>query len=200
MLITWNVLNVIGIIAFSISGAIVAMKEDYDILGVQVLGFTTAFGGGTIRNLVIGIPVENLWTQGNLFIVVFLVNIVIFLLPTYWLQYWDKWGILFDAIGLSSFAIQGALSAVQIGAPLSAVIVAATLTGSGGGMVRDVFAGRKPIIFHREIYALWAALAGLIIGLGFIQDPWATGVLFIVVVILRMLSVHLNWRLPRRSI
>ncbi|WP_342743013.1 TRIC cation channel family protein [Halobacillus hunanensis] len=61
-------------------------------------------------------------------------NIVIFLLPNPWLQYWDKWGILFDPMGLASFAIQGALSAVQIGAPLSAVLVAATLTGSGGGM------------------------------------------------------------------
>lgn len=198
--ITWNVLNVIGIIAFAISGAIVAMREDYDILGVQVLGFTTAFGGGTIRNLVIGIPIENIWTQGDLFIVVFFVNIVIFLLPTPWLQYWDKWGVLFDAIGLASFAIQGALSAVQISAPLSAVIVAATLTGSGGGMIRDVFAGRKPMIFRAEIYALWAALAGLMIGLGFVQGPWTTGALFIAVVILRMLSVHFKWQLPRRSI
>ncbi|ASK64236.1 hypothetical protein CFK37_00140 [Virgibacillus phasianinus] len=197
---TWDVLNIIGTIAFAISGAIVAMREDYDILGVQVLGFTTAFGGSTIRNLLIGIPIENIWQQGDLFIVVFLTIIVIFILPNQWLQYWDKWGFLFDAMGLASFAMQGALSAVQIGAPLSAVLVAATLTGSGGGMIRDVFAGRKPMIFREEIYALWATLGGLMIGLGFIQGPWSTGALFVAIVILRMLSVHFKWRLPQHSV
>lgn len=88
-MITWEILNVIGIIAFAISGAIIAMEENYDILGVQVLGFTTAFGGGTIRNLVVGIPIENIWTQGNLFIVVFLVIMVIFFLPNQFLQHWS---------------------------------------------------------------------------------------------------------------
>src|SRR5699024_1390162 len=122
---TWEVLNIIGTLAFAISGAIIAIKEDYDILGIQVLGFTTAFGGGTIRNLLIGIPIETIWTQGNLFIAVFLINSIVFILPTQWLQYWDKWGILFDAMGLASFAIQGVNSAVQVGAPLSAVLVAA---------------------------------------------------------------------------
>ncbi len=196
---TWEVLNIIGTLAFAISGALIAIKEDYDILGVQVLGFTTAFGGSTIRNLLIGIPIETIWTEGDLFIAVFLTNIVVFILPNPWLQYWDKWGILFDAMGLASFAIQGALSAVQIGAPLSAVLVAATLTGSGGGMIRDVFAGRKPMIFRAEIYALWATLGGLMIGLGIIQGPWTTGILFVAIVTLRMLSVHFKWRLPRHS-
>lgn len=198
---TWEVLNIIGTLAFAISGALVAMKANYDILGVLVLGFTTAFGGSTIRNLLIGIPIKTIWTQGDLFITVFVTIIIIFLIPDqWWIKYWNKWGIFFDAIGLASFAIQGAASAVQIGAPLSAVLVAATLTGSGGGMVRDVFAGRKPMIFREEIYALWATLGGLMIGLGLIQGPWMTGVLFIVIVTLRMLSVHYKWRLPRHSI
>ncbi|GAB4074317.1 trimeric intracellular cation channel family protein [Barrientosiimonas marina] len=197
---TWDVLNIIGTLAFAISGAIIALKEHYDILGVQVLGFTTAFGGSTIRNLLIGIPIENIWTQGDLFIAVFLTNIIIFILPRQWFEYWFKWGILFDAIGLASFAIQGAVSAVEIGAPLSAVLVAATLTGSGGGMIRDVFAGRKPMIFRAEIYALWAALGGLMVGLGVIQGPWMTGALFAAIVTLRMLSVQFKWRLPQRSI
>ncbi|WP_174616488.1 trimeric intracellular cation channel family protein [Virgibacillus ihumii] len=197
---TWDVLNIIGTLAFAISGAIIAMREDYDILGVQVLGFTTAFGGSTIRNLLIGIPIETIWTQGDLFVAVFTTNIIIFILPNDWVQKWDKWGILFDAMGLASFAIQGAMSAVQIGAPLSAVLVAATLTGCGGGMTRDVFAGRKPMIFREEIYALWATLGGLMIGIGFIQGPWMTGALFVVIVTLRMLSVHFRWRLPRHSV
>ncbi|WP_373895251.1 trimeric intracellular cation channel family protein [Virgibacillus natechei] len=196
----WEVLNVVGTIAFAISGAIIATHEDYDILGVYVLGFVTAFGGSTIRNLVIGIPIESIWTQGNLFVVVFLVIGVVFLLPNNWIDYWDKWGILFDAIGLASFAIQGALSAVEVSAPLSAVLVAATLTGCGGGMIRDVLADRKPMVLRDEIYAVWATLGGLIIGLGLITGPWMTGALFVAIVTLRMSSVHFHWRLPRHPI
>ncbi|MFD1707716.1 trimeric intracellular cation channel family protein [Siminovitchia sediminis] len=195
----WDILNIVGTLAFAISGAMVAMEEEYDILGGYVLGFTTAFGGGTIRNLLIGIPIQDIWQQGNLFIIASLAITVVFLLPTGWLQYWNKWGIFFDALGLAAFAIQGALSAVQVQAPLSAVIVAATLTGSGGGIIRDVFAGRKPLVFRAEIYALWAALGGVVIGLGFINGPWTAGILFAAIVVCRMLSVHFKWKLPKRT-
>src|SRR5690625_3572306 len=102
----WSIFNLVGTIAFAISGAIVAMKEDYDILGFYVLGFTTAFGGGVFRNLLIGIPIENIWAQQSLFIVAFVAITIVFLIPSHWLSYWNKWGILFDAIGLSVFAIQ----------------------------------------------------------------------------------------------
>jgi len=196
---TWDILNIIGTIAFAISGAIVAMEEDYDILGVLVLGFTTAFGGGTIRNILIGIPVGAIWQQGTLFVVAFIAITVIFLIPRKLVIYWHRWGILFDAMGLAAFAIQGALAALRIGAPFSAVLVAATLTGVGGGMIRDVFAGRKPMIFQEEIYALWATLGGIVIGLGLIQGPWMTGVLFVGIVLLRVFSVRYKWHLPRRS-
>lgn len=199
-MLTWEILNIIGTIAFAISGALIAMEEDYDILGMYVLGFTTAFGGGTIRNLLIGIPIEAIWSQGNLFVVVFLVITIIFLLPNAWIGYWHQWGIFFDAIGLASFGIQGALSAADVNASLSAILVGATLTGSGGGMVRDVLAGRKPMIFREEIYALWATLAGLMIGLDLIHGPVMTWSLFVTIVVLRMLSVRFKWRLPHRNI
>lgn len=197
---TWDILNIIGTIAFAVSGAIIAMYEDYDILGVLVLGFTTAFGGSTIRNLLLGVPVESIWMQETLFIVIFVLLIGLFLLPYKWLLFWNKWNVLFDAIGLAAFSIQGALTAMAFGAPLIAVVVAAILTGSGGGVIRDIFAGRKPLIFRKEIYALWAAVGGLCIGLGFISGPWLTGGLFVVIVGLRMLSVQYDWHLPRKSL
>ncbi|VEF49417.1 YvgT [Bacillus freudenreichii] len=90
----WDVLNIVGTRAFVISGAIIAIEEDYDILGAYVLGFITAFGGGTIRNLLIGIPIQEIWQQGNFFIVAFIAITLVFLLPNDWLQYWNKWGIL----------------------------------------------------------------------------------------------------------
>lgn len=67
MEITWDIFTVIGTIAFAISGAIVAMEEEYDVFGVYILGMITAFGGGAIRNLLIGVPVSALWEQEAFF-------------------------------------------------------------------------------------------------------------------------------------
>jgi uncharacterized membrane protein YeiH len=197
--LTWDILNIIGTLAFAISGALIAMEEDYDILGFYVLGFTTAFGGGIVRNLLIGIPIENIWKQDYLFEIAFLAITIVFILPNIWFDHLKKWGVFFDAIGLAAFAIHGANYAVSIDTPLIAIIIAATMTGAGGGMLRDIFAGRKPMIFRSEIYALWAAFAGFIIGLDLIHGPYATIFLLIVIVSFRMLSVHFKWNLPHNS-
>ncbi|AZU64277.1 trimeric intracellular cation channel family protein [Neobacillus mesonae] len=193
---TWEVLSIIGTIAFAVSGAIVAMEEEYDILGVYILGIVTAFGGGAIRNLLIGVPVSALWSQGLLFQIALLSITAIFLFPTNLLKHWQKWGNMFDAIGLSAFAIQGAIYATKMGHPLSAVIVAAVLTGIGGGIIRDLLAKRKPIVLRAEIYAVWAIVAGVIIGLKIAVDPWQLYTLFVIVTGLRILSYTFDWKLP----
>jgi uncharacterized membrane protein YeiH len=197
---TWEVLSMIGTIAFAVSGAIVAMEEEYDILGVYILGIVTAFGGGAIRNLLIGVPVSALWGQGLLFQIALLSITAVFLFPTNLLRHWQKWGNLFDAIGLSAFAIQGAIYAEKMHHPLSAVIVAAVLTGIGGGIIRDLLAGRKPIVLRAEIYAVWAILAGLMIGLEIAVDSWQLYSLFVLVTGLRVLSYTFDWKLPSRSL
>lgn len=197
---TWDILNLIGTIAFAISGTIVAMEEEYDILGVYILGLATAFGGGAIRNLLIGVPVSALWEQGPLFLVAIMVMTIVFIFPSRSLKQWGRWGLYTDAIGLAAFAIQGALYAVEMNHPIFAVICAALLTGSGGGVIRDVLAGRKPILLHEDIYGVWALVAGLIIGLGIVQQPWELYLLLIVIVVLRILTVFYNWKLPYRSI
>ncbi|MBM7659272.1 putative membrane protein YeiH [Bacillus mesophilus] len=199
-MITWDVMTIIGTIAFAVSGGIVAMEEDYDILGVYVLGLVTAFGGGAIRNLLIGVPVSSLWEQGYMFQLALLSITVIFLFPNGLLKHWKRWGNFFDAIGLAAFAIQGALYATEMGHPISAVVVAAVLTGSGGGIIRDVLAGRKPVVFRSEIYAVWAALAGLAIGFNVVTGTLGLYLLFILIVALRMASLFYKWRLPVKSI
>lgn len=197
---TWDVLGMIGTIAFAVSGAIVAMEEEYDIFGVYILGIVTAFGGGAIRNLLIGVPVSALWDQGLFFQIALLSITAVFLFPSNLLKHWQKWGNLFDAIGLSAFAIQGAIYAVNMDRPLSAVIVAAVLTGIGGGIIRDLLAGRKPIVLRAEIYALWAIVAGLFIGLKIAANPWELYSLFVLVTILRVLSYTFDWKLPIRKL
>lgn len=197
---TWEVLSMIGTIAFAVSGAIVAMEEEYDILGVYILGIVTAFGGGAIRNLLIGVPVSALWDQGLFFQIALLSITAVFLFPSNLLKHWQKWGNMFDAIGLSAFAIQGAIYAAEMDHPLSAVIVAAVLTGIGGGIIRDLLAGRKPIVLRSEIYAVWAMLAGLIIGLKMASSAWELYSLFMLITALRILSYTHDWKLPIRRL
>lgn len=194
----FSIFSLVGTIAFALSGAMVAMEEEYDILGVFVLGLVTAFGGGVIRNLLIGVPVTTLWSQGFLLKSAIIAVAVAFITPARWLQRWRRSEAFFDAIGLSAFAIQGALYAVEMNHPLSAVIVAAVLTGIGGGMIRDVLAGRKPLVLRDEIYAVWAMVSGLAIGLGWAESHMQLIVLFGLVILFRMLSVYYKWRLPRR--
>ncbi|MFC0470237.1 trimeric intracellular cation channel family protein [Halalkalibacter kiskunsagensis] len=196
----WDILTIIGTIAFALSGALVAMEEDYDLMGVYILGLVTAFGGGAVRNLLIGIPISALWEQGSLFIIAIVVMSIAFVFPSLLVNHWVKFGLLFDAIGLAAFAIQGALYATEMGHPLSAVIVAAALTGTGGGMIRDVLAGRKPLFLQKEIYIVWAMIAGVIIGLNLITSSIGLIVLFLAVIVLRMMSVYYKWQLPRRHL
>ncbi|WP_136605928.1 trimeric intracellular cation channel family protein [Paenibacillus dokdonensis] len=196
----FEIFSIIGTIAFAMSGAFVAMEEEYDILGILVLGLVTAFGGGVIRNVLIGVPVTTLWSQGLLIKLAILSVIIAFLLPLGWIKHWKRTEAWFDAIGLSAFAIQGALYAANMHHPLSAVAVAAVMTGVGGGIIRDLLAGRKPLVLRDEIYAVWAMIAGVVIGLNWIHTTWQAVLLFAVIVMLRMFSVFYKWKLPRRML
>lgn len=198
--LAWEVLSIFGTIAFAISGAIVAMEEEYDIFGVYLLGVVTAFGGGAIRNLLIGVPVSALWEQEMFFQIALVSITIMFLFPQRLLRHWPLWGNFFDAIGLAAFAIQGALFAVKLNLPLSAAIVAAVLTGAGGGIVRDLLASRKPTVLRDEVYAAWAILIGLIIGLKLVTGDIGLYVLFVVMTALRIISYVRRWRLPFKKL
>ncbi|MET3728590.1 putative membrane protein YeiH [Fictibacillus halophilus] len=198
--LTWDLLNIIGTIAFAISGALVAMEEDYDILGVFILGLVTAFGGGILRNVLIGLPVDTIWEQGLLLKSALASMGIVFFMPESMIQFSKRSLHFFDAIGLSAFAIQGAIAATSMNHPISAVIVAAILTGIGGGMIRDVLAGRKPVVLREEIYAVWALLGGLVVGLNIVNSTVEYMILFVSLVVFRMLSLKLNWKLPHRAL
>ncbi|MGK5510238.1 trimeric intracellular cation channel family protein [Brevibacillus formosus] len=192
----WDIFSIIGTAAFAISGTLVAMDEKYDIFGVYILGFVTAFGGGAIRNLLIGLPASYLWSQTTLFYISLISITVILFFPKWMSSPWKKTGLYADAIGLAAFAIQGALHAASLGHSLLAIMVAAFLTGSGGGILRDVLARRKPNVFKDEIYGTWAALAGLVIGLCGTDHPILIYGLFTCIIFLRIYSFHRKWQLP----
>lgn len=195
----WDVLNIIGTIAFAVSGAIVAMEVKYDIMGIYILGMITAFGGGAVRNLFIGIPIVELWQQTTLLIVAILTISIVFLIPSHAIFRIKKWNV-FDAIGLSAFSIQGAMHAHSIELPILAVMFSAAITGAGGGIIRDVLAQKKPSVFCQEVYLLWAMIAGFIIGMGWAQEAYHLYTLFSIILLLRVISYRFGWHLPTRTV
>lgn len=193
----WFLLTIIGTLAFAVSGAMVAIEEDFDILGIFTLGFLTAFGGGAIRNLMIGLPMTALWSQGTGFYYAILAILVTIFMPSFVNKSWGRIGVVADALGLASFSVQGALYAQQLDQPLSAMIVAAVLTGAGGGIVRDILAGRKPGVLRSEIYAGWAILAAVLIYFKLVKNDTDYLILVALIAGLRLIGYKKRWHLPR---
>ena len=184
----WTILIIIGITAYAASGALAAIEAEYSFVGVFVLGLTTAFGGGTIRNLLIGAPVSATWDTQTIAIV-FLTLAVIVMLPLKWTQHWKRWGLFFDSIGLATFAIQGALTVKLIDGHLGLMLVAAMFTGLGGGMIRDLLAGKKPLALKEEIHAVLALLCGFYVWMDWTTPLQLTLAVFMVVTV-RMFAIR----------
>lgn len=194
---SWTILIIIGITAYAASGALVAIEAEYSFVGVFVLGLTTAFGGGTIRNLLIGAPVSALWDSQTIAIV-FATLALIVILPLKWTQHWKRWGLFFDSIGLATFALQGALTVQLINGHLGLMLLAAMFTGLGGGMIRDLLAGKKPLALKEEIHAVLTMFCGVYVWMDWTSPLLLTLAVFIVVTI-RMLAVsyRLSFTFPR---
>jgi uncharacterized membrane protein YeiH len=191
---SWMVLHIIGIIAYAASGALVALAARYSFIGVYVLGLTTSFGGAVIRNLIIGIPISGIWDRFTILTVLITLTIIV-LLPMRWIHHWKRWGLFFDSIGLASFAIQGALSAKEVHDSLGVIVLASMFTGVGGGMIRDLLAGRKPLALKAEIHAVLTMVCAFFIWLNW-TNPIQLTLIVIVVVAIRMLAIRYDWRIP----
>lgn len=174
------------------------MKNKFDLFAVYLFGIITAFGGGALRHVIIGESDYDLWNQQDLFLIsVASITLVLFF-PKFFVNSERLWSSILDSIGIIAFAIQGSISAVNMGLPTSAVVVAALLTATGGGVFRDILSQRKPILLGENIYSLWIFLVGILIGM-----RWATAnvhliILFVVFTTLRLLSYFKDWKIPYR--
>ncbi|MBI0580011.1 TRIC cation channel family protein [Neobacillus cucumis] len=191
---SWIVLHFIGIISYAATGAFVALEAEYSFIGVYALGLTTSFGGGVIRNLIIGVPVSELWDHSTILTVLTTLTFIL-IFPLKWLNHWKRRNLFFDSIGLASFALQGAMSAKEVfDNDLGVIILAAMFTGVGGGMIRDILASRKPLALKEEIHAILTILCAICIWLGW-SDPLQLSLIVLVVMTLRMTAVRYHWRL-----
>ena len=191
-----EVTSIIGTIAFSFSGALVAIEEKYDLLGITVLGFVTAFGGGALRNLILGLSMEIFWSQTTLFYVSFATIGIVYLFPKK-LSSMKMLELVSDAIGLAAFSIQGAFYGLGINSHIGPVIMAALLTGTGGGLIRDILAGKKPSVLCAEIYGSWSIVIAVVI---FVYRPTQSIIYLLIIaltVLLRVVGLTYNWNLPK---
>ncbi len=195
---TLVVLDLIGILVFAVSGALVAVRKDLDVFGVLVLAGTTGLGGGFLRDVLIGATPPAALADWRYL----LVPVGAGLLAFWWhpaLGRMERTITVFDAFGLGLFCVTGALKAVDYGlGPVPAALMG-MLTGIGGGMARDVLAGRVPEIFRGELYAT-PALAGALVavlldraGLPLVVVAVAGGGLCIV---WRLLALWRHWQAP----
>jgi uncharacterized membrane protein YeiH len=192
------VLQILGVAAFAASGAIAALRRRMDIIGVAVLAIVTAVGGGTIRDVLLDVPV--FWVRQPLYIAVCLVSAAVIVV---WMRFWkppeSSLGIA-DAFGLGLFAIGGAQVARLAEAAPIIVILMGAVTGVAGGVIRDILSAEVPTVFRQgELYAS-AALVGLTLYAALlwfgINEPVAALTGMVTVVVIRLVSVFWGIELP----
>ena len=195
-----SVFDLVGTLVFALEGAMAAIRGDLDILGVLVLAFVTAVGGGILRDLLIG-AVPPAAIRDWRYIAIAIVGATGAAVLFYWERTFpDEVLLTLDAAGLSLFAVAGAEKALNYQMhPLLAVVMGG-ITGVGGGTVRDLLLAKVPGVLHKDVYASAALLGGSVMVLALkAKAPRAVAMLggFGACFLLRMVSVMQHWNLPR---
>ncbi len=199
------VLEIIGTIAFAVSGAIVGIQKKMDLFGVSILGLTTAVGGGIMRDLILNITPPAAFRTPIFAVTAVIVSIIVFLRPVYSSleqkgTVYDILLLIMDSIGLGLFTVIGVQVAQTSSADANLFLITfvGVLTGVGGGILRDVFAGNTPYVFVKHFYACasiigaWAcALLWPVLG-----DIFSMAIGAVLTTILRLFAAYYRWSLP----
>mgnify|MGYP003439938534 FL=1 len=193
-----EVLDFIGTFAFAISGIRLASAKQFDLFGAYVVGVVTAIGGGTLRDLMLG--VTPIWMINPMYLICSGIALLWVILFEKKLVRQEVTFFIFDTIGLALFTVVGVEKALGLGFPLWVAVIMGTITGAAGGVFRDVFINEIPLIFRKEIYALACIIGGLFYGLfnGLNVDLVLTQCLSgFSVFLVRILAVKYHLGLPR---
>ena len=195
----------VGTIAFAMSGAFKAIRHELDVLGLLVLGFATALGGGLIRDALLHRTPTAFIDNGPA--IYALIGCLIVLL-SHWLSK-KVWGLAdpesrtflaLDAIGLAAFTVLGASAGAAAGLNAFGIIMLAAITGVGGGMIRDLLVGEIPLVLKADFYAT-ATIIGAIIfyvmGRLSVDPTTNSAVTFIITLLLRLMAIQYKWQLPK---
>lgn len=192
-------LDLIGVAVFAISGALAAGRKQLDLLGVVVLGLVTAVGGGTIRDLLLDRqPI--FWLADPAYVLVIVASALLTVSYVRWRPPPAAALLYADAIGLAMFSVSGAQIAERVGLPAVAGVVLGTITGSAGGVVRDVLSAEIPLVLRRgKLYASAAILGTsayfLLVAMGARRSA-ATWIGMGIVAAVRLASIAWGLQLP----
>ena len=200
------IFEIIGTVAFAISGALVAMEHKLDYFGVIVLAVTTSIGGGVLRDVILGAfppiglvyPVYLITALITTALLLFLERFRRFVNGGSRIYTWSYY--LSDALGLGVFTVIGMNTAISAGYEKEGFlcIFVAMLTGVGGGMLRDILVHRIPVVLRREIYAMASVLGAVFYYFArmWVPPSIAMPVSIVLIVSIRMLSLHFNIHMP----
>lgn len=196
-----HTLDLVGIFVFAISGALLAVRKNFDVFGIAMLAEVTALGGGVFRDLVIGAVPPAAFTDLGYFITPLLAALlVVFLHPQ--VERIQTGVNVFDAAGLGLFCVTGTTKAYAYGLGLTASAALGLATAVGGGVLRDVLANEVPSLLRwdRDLYAVPAMAGAAMVALCIRYDvltPLASGLAAVTAFALRLLAMRYHWRAPR---
>ncbi|MCQ2254862.1 MAG: trimeric intracellular cation channel family protein [Bacteroidaceae bacterium] len=197
MTITFPI-EIIGTIAFAISGVRLAGRRDYDLFGGFVLAWVTAVGGGTLRDVMLGqVP---FWMTSPLYIICTFGALILVQIFSRLMDKMNKAWVFFDTLGLALFTIAGMQKTLDCGQPMWVAIMMGCITGVAGGVIRDVLASIPPVICQKDIYAMSSILGGCVYALllQFDLDSLLISVItFFFITIVRLLGLRYNIELPK---
>lgn len=194
-------LDLAGIFVFAISGALLAVRKNFDVFGIAVLAEVTALGGGLFRDLIIGaVPPAAFTDLGYFTTPLIAAALVFFLHPE--VERIQGAVNAFDAAGLGLFCVTGTTKAYDYGLGLTASAALGLATAVGGGVLRDVLANEVPSLLRwdRDLYAVPAIVGAAMVALCLRFDALnalTSGIAVVTAFMLRLLAMHFHWRAPR---
>lgn len=194
-------LDLIGIFVFGISGALMAIHRDFDIVGIAILAVITALGGGIMRDVILGATPPTAFSDWRYLAVALAAAAVTFIAHPE-LKRIGRTLLVFDAAGLGLFCVAGTVKALDYGlTPIAAVTLGVT-TAVGGGVLRDVIARETPALVRTdsELYAVPALLGAIAVAVAWElegYEPVLGALISVAVFGLRVLALHKHWRAPR---
>jgi uncharacterized membrane protein YeiH len=193
-----SVIDILGTLAFAVSGASMAMEKRLDVFGILICSFATAIGGGTLRDILIGdLPVK--WLTNETIILVIMVGASTALIFRQKVTKFSKTLFLFDSLGLGLFTMVGIQKGLSYGFSPGIAISLGTITACFGGVIRDVLLNNVPLIFRKEIYASACVAGGILYYLLFrldFSDHWLQAACILTIVGIRIIAVKFDLSLP----
>lgn len=202
------ILEVIGTIAFAVTGAFLSVKRHLDIFGVVFIGCITAVGGGITRDIIIGRFPPAIFSNTKILLIAAVTSVIVFLISYLHADKFEqirekteKINNVFDAVGLSAFAVTGteAICGGEFGGYFVLAVLMGMLTGVGGGIFRDILVTETPYVLKKHVYALAALIGSTVYYVlrGIIGITPSSIIAMVLIFSIRMLATRYHWKLPK---